>query len=214
MRETTVQKHLFWKYRAASELLVPGYAPARWWENDLFRLTNASYWYEYEFKSSYRDFLADFEKKDNRATIVGVEGDEILVARFRKHSILAGTDEGNGLVRSKQDASSHQAARNEVKTRREGWRQPKGCTFIQPPGPNRFSFVIPDHLEDKIRPKLPEYAGLMLVSLQDEGTSMEKVTQVREVVKAPQRHRQKVFEVDALKKKLFETFYWRYWRSK
>lgn len=212
MRENTVQTHLFWKYRSASDLLVPGYAPDGWWENDLFRLTNAGYWYEYEFKSSMRDFQADFKKMDNHPRLVGLEEKIATWVRFRKHSILGGTDEGNDL----KQREVHPQARQWMEDRfaKNDHPTPKGCGYPHPPGPNRFIFVVPERLEEKAREALPEYAGLMLVRLTDEGTTMERVRSVKEVVKAPQRHRRKVFDPDNLREKLFETFYWRYWRSK
>lgn len=212
MRENAVQSYLFWKYQTSSKLLVPGYTPSGWWENDLFRLTTAGYWNEYEFKSSLRDFRADFNKADNNTRPVDLAG-ALRLIRFRKHSVLAGSDEGNILHPEEVAAYAENRYREAIK-KRSGWRRPKGSTYDHPTGPNRFTFVIPDHLEEKIRPELPAYAGLMIVRLRDEGTPTEKVISVKEVVQAPQRHNQRVFDSEDLRKKLFETFYWRYWKSK
>jgi len=213
MRENTVQSHLFWKYRSSSDLLVPGYAPEGWWENDLFRLTNSGYWYEYEFKSSIGDFRADFDKTDGNARPVELNG-EIRLVRFHKHSVLAGSEAGNISLPTQLTDWAEKRYREIILRKQSGWRRPEGSNYAHPPGPNRFTIVIPDHLEEKIRPELPDYAGLMVVRLRDEGKTTERVLSVKEVVKAPQRHSQKVFDPGDLRKKLFETFYWRYWKSK
>lgn len=212
MRENTVQSHLFWKYRSSSDVLVPSYAPSGWWENDLFRLTAAGYWYEYEFKSAVKDFRADFAKVDNAARPTDLAGETKLI-RFHKHSVLAESEAGNEVLPVQRTSYAEKQYRATIE-KRLGWRRPKGSAYAHPPGPNRFTFVIPDHLEEKIRPELPDYAGLIIVRLRDEGKSTERVLSVKEVVKAPQRHSQKVFDSEALRKKLFETFYWRYWKTK
>lgn len=215
MRENTVQSHLFWKYRSASGPIVPGYTPAGWWENDLFRLTKAGYWYEYEFKSSFRDFKKDFEKVDNHGRLVELDEKRARTVRFLKHNILGGTEEGNQVFdRDLVPGQLEQAYLRYNHKPSDKLRDVAGATYPHPPGPNRFTFVVPEKIVDKVRENLPEYAGLMVVRLRDEGTSMEKVTSVKELVKAPERHRLKVFDVDELKKQLFETFYWRYWRSR
>lgn len=41
---------------------LPNYAPAGWWECDVFSVTKAGYWVEYEIKVSRADFLADARK--------------------------------------------------------------------------------------------------------------------------------------------------------
>lgn len=213
MRENTVQSHLFWKFRSASDLLVPGYAPTGWWENDLFRLTSAGYWYEYEFKSSMRDFRADFKKSDNHPRLVDLQEGMATWVRFNKHAILGETDEGNVTTQSEV----HLQSRHFIEKRfaeNSGNLTPKGCAYPHPPGPNRFFFVVPERLEEKSRELLPEYAGLMTVRVRDEGTSMERVSSTKVVVKAPQRHKRKTFNPEELRAKLFDTFYWRYWKTK
>ena len=41
---------------------LPNYAPAGWWECDVFEVTDAGYWHEFEVKVSRADFLADARK--------------------------------------------------------------------------------------------------------------------------------------------------------
>lgn len=64
--ERDIQRKLFWDYHQ-SAVLVPNYTPAGWWECDLFRVTKAHYFYEYEIKLSLRDFRADAKKRDTRS---------------------------------------------------------------------------------------------------------------------------------------------------
>lgn len=41
---------------------LPGFTPIDWWENDVFVITAAGYWVEYEIKVSRSDFFVDAEK--------------------------------------------------------------------------------------------------------------------------------------------------------
>lgn len=43
--------------------LVPNYTPKGWWECDIFEVTDAGYFVEYEVKISRSDFFADAEKE-------------------------------------------------------------------------------------------------------------------------------------------------------
>jgi hypothetical protein len=42
--------------------VLPNYTPPKWFENDVFEVTRAGYWHEYEVKVSRSDFFADFAK--------------------------------------------------------------------------------------------------------------------------------------------------------
>lgn len=78
---------LYWDCRSASRLLVPRYTPAGWWENDLFRVTKAGYWYEYEIKISAADFRADSQKSES-------EGWGADRQTRTKHDVLALSERG------------------------------------------------------------------------------------------------------------------------
>jgi hypothetical protein len=45
---------------------LPNYTPARWWECDVFEVTKAGYFREYEIKISRSDFKADASKATRR----------------------------------------------------------------------------------------------------------------------------------------------------
>lgn len=49
--------------RHRRHFVLPNYTPAGWWENDVFEVTDAGFWHEYEVKVSRSDFLADREKR-------------------------------------------------------------------------------------------------------------------------------------------------------
>lgn len=53
---------LWWKLRSASEVVIPRYTPAKWWECDVWRLTKSRFTEEYEIKLSVADFKADARK--------------------------------------------------------------------------------------------------------------------------------------------------------
>lgn len=42
--------------------IMPNFTPVGWWENDVFEITGAGYWIEYEIKVSRGDFFADAKK--------------------------------------------------------------------------------------------------------------------------------------------------------
>jgi len=46
-------------------LCMPTWTPPKWWECDVFELTEAGYFREYEIKLSRSDFLADRRKRDS-----------------------------------------------------------------------------------------------------------------------------------------------------
>lgn len=53
---------LYWKYRSASEIIIPNYTPKGWWECDVWRLTSSGFTDEYEIKLTVSDFKADSRK--------------------------------------------------------------------------------------------------------------------------------------------------------
>jgi len=52
--------------RHARNFCIPNYRPADWWECDLFEITDAGYFREYEVKLSRGDFKADADKRFDR----------------------------------------------------------------------------------------------------------------------------------------------------
>lgn len=60
--ERDLQRRLYFDCRSGSALLVPNYTPGGWWECDIFRVTRAGYFYEYEIKLSVADFRNDAKK--------------------------------------------------------------------------------------------------------------------------------------------------------
>lgn len=67
---------------------LPTYAPKGWWECDVFEVTKAGYWHEFEVKLSRADFLADARKKQrDRWKYVG--GEKVDLPGPVKHELLA-----------------------------------------------------------------------------------------------------------------------------
>lgn len=62
MNERAIQRALYWRRRASAALLLPNYTPAGWWECDLWLITKARYFYEFEIKLSRSDLRADARK--------------------------------------------------------------------------------------------------------------------------------------------------------
>ncbi len=64
LTERTIQQILIRDLWSSSALLMPNYQPRHWWECDLYRLTKARYFYEYEIKLTRSDFKADRKKRE------------------------------------------------------------------------------------------------------------------------------------------------------
>ncbi len=64
LTERMIQRGLISMFRTSSRVLMPNYTPRDWWECDLFRITKAGYFYEYEIKLTRGDFKADAKKVD------------------------------------------------------------------------------------------------------------------------------------------------------
>lgn len=74
--------------RWADSFCLPRYTPAGWWECDVFQLTDALWWTEFEIKLSVSDYRADALKEKERGPYVyGVERQ-----KERKHDLLAAHD--------------------------------------------------------------------------------------------------------------------------
>ena len=61
--ERKIQAALINKFWSASRLMMPCYTPRGWWECDLYRVTTAGYFYEYEIKLTRADWKRDSEKR-------------------------------------------------------------------------------------------------------------------------------------------------------
>lgn len=62
MTERQIQRWLFNTLRSTCRVVVPNYTPAHWWECDVFAVTKAGYFHEYEIKLTRGDFKADADK--------------------------------------------------------------------------------------------------------------------------------------------------------
>ena len=91
MTEFDLQRPLMYE-RYRRNFILPNYEPkvngrTRWWECDVFEVTDAGYWREYEIKLSRADFFAD-AKKDRPVAYNYLPG----AARETKHAVLARGD--------------------------------------------------------------------------------------------------------------------------
>lgn len=60
--EREIQRRLWFIYRSSYRLLVPNYTPRGWWECDMFGVTKAGYFTEFEIKLTLADFRSDRSK--------------------------------------------------------------------------------------------------------------------------------------------------------
>jgi len=65
---------------------LPNYTPRRWWECDVFELTTAGYFREYEIKLTRSDFAVDAKKRRS----LWNRGEQNVVEE--KHALLAAAD--------------------------------------------------------------------------------------------------------------------------
>lgn len=83
--------------RVRRNFCLPRYTPSRWWECDVFELTKAGFFREYEIKLTLADFKNDAKKsRDIRGTDrkVVVEGERLrwVCDQERKHDLLSKGD--------------------------------------------------------------------------------------------------------------------------
>lgn len=72
--------------RYQRNFVLPGYTPMGWWECDVFEVTPAGYFHEYEIKLSRADFLIDRDK--SREVFPRVRGTDGTWNTERKHTLL------------------------------------------------------------------------------------------------------------------------------
>lgn len=89
LTEKRVQ-NLLMRDRWAKHVCLPSYAPADWWENDVFLITESGYWWEFEIKLTLADFRRDAEKI---RTEYPKNWDDPKIER-RKHVLLADSEHG------------------------------------------------------------------------------------------------------------------------
>lgn len=71
--------HAILRDRWRRNFVLPRFTPSGWWECDVFEVTDAGYWREYEIKTSRADFRKDVEKHKTKLVAVDVPPEE------RKH---------------------------------------------------------------------------------------------------------------------------------
>lgn len=76
--------------RYRESFCLPNFTPGKWWECDVFEITKAGYFREYEVKVSRGDFFADAKKDKERWPHGWAPGAQKLVER--KHDLLAAGD--------------------------------------------------------------------------------------------------------------------------
>lgn len=87
--EKTVVRSLIGR-RFPKNFCLPNYAPPGWWENDLYLITPADYWWEFEVKLTLADFRRDKEKRQE----VGPYEFGKDRPSETKHDLLSKTDRG------------------------------------------------------------------------------------------------------------------------
>lgn len=87
MTAKEIQSALIWSMRGG-EIVMPNYTPPKWWECDLFTLSKADIFKEYEIKISRSDFRNDAQKGkrmlryvDNRWAVESVNKHKKLAER-------------------------------------------------------------------------------------------------------------------------------------
>ena len=88
--EISVQTALWWDLRSSCRIVMPNYSPSKWWENDIFSITKAGYWTEYEIKMTVSDFRADSKKVREESTFWSrTAKDLVTIPAKNKHDLLA-----------------------------------------------------------------------------------------------------------------------------
>jgi len=86
MTERQIQRALYWMCRDSCSVIMPNFTPYSWWECDIFAVTHARYFREYEIKLSVSDFKADRNKKRGRC-IRKENPDQDAWDRYRYESV-------------------------------------------------------------------------------------------------------------------------------
>lgn len=121
--------------------VLPNYTPSKWWECDVFEVTEAGYFREYEVKISRGDFFADSGKANTRWETVGREG--------CTHTMVYSN--GNFSCRDcggKRKKVVYETKHGLIKERSER-------------GPSQFFYVVPSGLIELA--EVPGWAGLIVM---------------------------------------------------
>lgn len=86
LTERSVQSRLWICSRSSFDVLLPNYTPVEWWECDMFGVTRAGYFHEFEIKLTAADFRADAAKAKRRYD----RADNWRPIDETKHVLLAG----------------------------------------------------------------------------------------------------------------------------
>ena len=90
MTEKDIQDRLI-QDRYMRNFVIPNFTPRGWWECDLFEVTKAGYFREYEIKTSVSDFKAD-ARKEHIGKYKFVDGEMIRGRDELKHDLLSQGD--------------------------------------------------------------------------------------------------------------------------
>lgn len=90
LTERTIQRCIYMLNNKRFRVLLPNYTPLGWWECDLFGVTKAGYFHEFEIKLTVADFRRDSQKKrhDIRAWNNETGQIEVTTPGARKHSLI------------------------------------------------------------------------------------------------------------------------------
>jgi hypothetical protein len=69
VNERTLQLAVLQNWRSSLACAAPNYTPSDWWECDVWGVTKAGYWVEWECKISLADFRADADKARNKLVV-------------------------------------------------------------------------------------------------------------------------------------------------
>lgn len=93
LTESRIQDALARDLRSSAAVVAPNYTPADWWECDVFAITKAGYFTEYEVKLSVSDFRADAGKcREHVVWGDGADMNKWERVREAKHDRLAARD--------------------------------------------------------------------------------------------------------------------------
>lgn len=87
MTEKKIQEYLFTNSGRRYSVMVPNYTPSHWFECDLFAVSRAGLFHEYEIKVTVSDFKADRQKRRPR-TWRRENGQRIEIPGETKHALL------------------------------------------------------------------------------------------------------------------------------
>ncbi len=100
MNERDIQRCIWQDKWQSMSLMVPNYTPHRWFECDMFAVTKAGYFYEYEIKLTKADLRADLRKRSRptyRRRENGQRGYERRPGELKHERLVRGDECGPSL---------------------------------------------------------------------------------------------------------------------